>query len=368
MVSINSSPSRPSADQPALQIKRKHSFKAKVTSNIPQKLIALVCSLILFCVVVGDRNKTLDFEKIPVELRMPDGFVAVDEMSQTTVDVSISGRTSLLRDIRRDDLGIIQISPPPREGNIQMTLQADMISLPEGIHVDHFTPEFLSINLEPLETREVAVSTDHAFTGELLPSYQLGEVRIQPETIEISGPRSKIMDINQLFIEPIDLTGKASTFTVNRWVINNRVGIQTKSTQVEVTVNILSKSRQHVVLSVPIIPLNLKLNHEFTPSTIDLTLVGDEDALNKIDSSKLFITIDASSDNDSNSHARLLSGQDFTVPNLPAGVTFDVSKVPTVLFKVWPDTEIKPELPSAKPATEIPSAPANPEVQQPHHS
>ena len=329
-----------------------------MTSNIPQKLIALVCSLILFCVVIGDRNKTLDFEKIPVELRMPDGFVAVDAMSQTTVDVSISGRTSLLRDIRRDDLGIIQISPPPREGNIQMTLQPDMISLPEGIHVDHFTPEFLSINLEPLETRNVAVSTDHAFTGELMPSYQLGEVKIQPETIEISGPRSVISDISQLFIEPIDLTGKVSTFTVNRWVIINRVGIQTNSTQVEVTVNILSKSRQHVVLSVPIIPLNLNMSHEFDPPTIALTLIGDEDALNKIDSSKLFITIDASSDNDSKSHVRLLSGKDFTVPNLPAGVTFDDSKVPSVLFKVWPDTEPKPELAPAN--TNAPIAPETP--------
>lgn len=346
MISINSSASRPSvtSEQPAVQIKRKRSFKAKLTNNIPQKLIALVCSLILFGVVIGDRSKTLDFEKIPVELRLPEGFVALDEMSQMTVDVSISGRNSLLRDIRRDDIGIIQISPPPREGNIQMTLQPDMISLPEGIHVDRFTPEFLSINLEPLETRDVAVTTDHAFTGELLPNFQLGEVKIQPDTIEISGPRSKIADINQLFIEPIDLTGKASTFTVNRWVIINRVGIQSKSTQVEVTVNILSKSRQHVVLSVPIVPLNLKLNHEFVPPTIDLTLIGDENALDKIDSSKLFITFDASSDNDPKAHARLLSGSDFIVPNLPSGVTFDNSKVPSVLFKVWPDTEIKPEL------------------------
>ena len=322
--------------------KRKRSFSERLRANIPQKLIALVCSLILFIVVLGDRNKTLEFEKIPVEMRLPDGFVTRDGSTQTTVDVAIHGRASLLRDIRRDDIGVIHISLPPRDSNIQVTLQSDMLTLPEGIHIDHFTPEFISVDLEPLDHRQVAISTNHAFTGELLPGYQLGEVKFQPESIEISGPRSLISETSQLFIQPIDLTGKASTFTVNQWVILNQVGVKTSSSQVEVTVNIVSTSRQHVVLGVPIIPLNLTLNHEFVPSAIDLTLVGDENSLAKIDPSKLFITVDASSDESMAGHARLLTGNDFSVPNLPDGVGFDETKLPSVLFKVWRNAEDKP--------------------------
>lgn len=323
--------------------KRRRSFKDRLKSNIPQKLIALLCSLILFLVVLGDRNKTLEFEKIPVEMRLPDGYVSLDSNAQMTVNVAIHGRASLLSDIRRDDIGVIRISPPPRDGNVQVTLQPEMLNLPDGIHIDHFSPEFISVDLETIDHRTVAVTTDHAFTGELLPGYQLGEVKIQPESIEITGPKSLIAETSQLYIEPIDLTGKASTFTVNRWVILNRVGLQTSSSQVEVTVNIVSTSRQHVVLGVPIIPLNLSINHEFVPSTIDLTLIGDEQALSKIDASKLFVTIDASRDDSLKSNARLLSGADFSVPNLPPGVGFDETKLPTVLFKVWKNAEDKPE-------------------------
>lgn len=336
---MNSSPvnhTSPSQDN-VVPVRHQRTLKNRITENLPQKIIAFVCSLALFVVVISDRNLTVEFEQIPVSIRLPEGFVILDGNKETTVNVTVQGRASLLKGIKRDDLGIITLNPPARNGNIQVTLQPEMLSLPDGVNIQRFTPEFVGLNLEAIEHRVVAVTTDHAFTGELLPGYQLGEVRIKPETLEISGPKSLIANTSQLYIEPIDLTGKASTFTVNRWVILNRTGLQAKSNQVEVTVNIVSKSRQQVVLGVPIVPLNLSLKHEFVPPTIDLTLVGDEKSLAEIDASKLFVTIDGSEDENKNSHARLLERNDFNVPNLPHGVGFDESKLPSVLLKVWRD-------------------------------
>ena len=324
-------------------IRHDHSLKSRFLSNLPQKLIALVCSLGLFVVVISDRNLTLEFEQIPVSIRLPDGFVTLDGNTETHVNVTVQGRASLVKDIKRDDIGIITLTPPARHGNIQVTLQPEMLRLPEGVKIKNFSPEFVGLNLETIEHRTVTVSTDHAFTGDLSTGYQLGEVRIVPEAIEIFGPKSLIENTHQLYVEPIDLTGKISTFTVNRWIILNRTGIQAKSQQVEVTVNIVSKSRQNVVLGVPIVPLNLSLKHEFVPSTVDLTLVGDEEALAKIDASKLFVTIDGSEDETKNSHARLLERGDFSVPNLPPGVGFDETKLPSVLLKVWRDPNDKLE-------------------------
>ena len=331
----------PSSTENNVPIRRQRSLKDHLLSNIPQKLIALVCSLILFVVVLSDHNRTMVVPKIPVDIQLPDGFVTIDN-HQTTVDVTLHGRASLLNSIKRDDIGVITLPLPPRDGNIQVTLLPEMINLPDGVHIEKFEPEFVGINLEPLERRTVAVTTDHAFSGELLSGYQLGEVQIQPENVEISGPKSLISEIGQLYIEPIDLTGKGSTFSINRWIILNRVGLHAEPAQVLVTVNVVSKSRQHVVLGVPIVSLNLSSSHEFVPSTIDLTLVGDEEALSKIDSSKLFVTVDASQDEGKNSHTRLLSGNDFSVPNLPAGVGFDESKLPSVLLKVWEKPQDKP--------------------------
>ena len=313
---------------------RPSSFAQKLRANLPQKIVALICTLILSVVVLSDRNTSIEFEQIPVVIHIPDGFASVSGVTETTVNIRVNGRVSTLRDISRDDLGTIAITPPPRDGNVQVTLQPSMLSLPEGVHIEKFQPEFVGINLEPLETRTLAISTDHAFTGQLLPDFQLGEVQIQPAEIQVSGPRSVISDTSQLYIEPIDLTGKASTFTVNRWVILNRHGLKASSTQVAVTVNIVSKSQQHVVIGVPIVPVNLTKPHSFKPATIDLTLIGDEAALTKVDTANLFVTVDASLDENTPDRARILTPDELSVPNLPKGVGFDHQKLPDILFTV----------------------------------
>lgn len=315
----------------AASTRRKPTIVDRLKANIPQKLIAFVCAFLLAIVVTSDRNMTMNFAQIPVMLNIPEGYVSVDDESTTTVDVTISGRTSTLRGMTRDDLGMMTITPPARSGNIQITLQPSMLSLPAGVDIDKFQPEFLDVNLEPLETRTVAITTDHAFTGELLPGYRLGEVKIDPAEVKIMGPKSVVSTTGQLYIEPIDLTGKASTFVINRWVILNRNGLKTDSESVKVTVNIVSESKQHLILGVPIVPINLSQAHAFKPATIDLTLIGDEASLAKVDNSNLFILFDASQDAKS-PHARILDRNELTVPNLPDGVAVDYSKFPSVLF------------------------------------
>ena len=233
----------------AASTRRKPTIVDRLKANIPQKLIAFVCAFLLAIVVTSDRNMTMNFAQIPVMLNIPEGYVSVDDESTTTVDITISGRTSTLRGMTRDDLGMMTITPPARSGNIQITLQPSMLSLPAGVDIDKFQPEFLDVNLEPLETRTVAITTDHAFTGELLPGYRLGEVKIDPAEVKIMGPKSVVSTTGQLYIEPIDLTGKASTFVINRWVILNRNGLKTDSESVKVTVNIVSESKQHLILA-----------------------------------------------------------------------------------------------------------------------
>jgi YbbR domain-containing protein len=311
---------------------------SRITANLPQKLIALVCSLILFIVVLSDRNMSASFEKLPVQITLPDGYDTIEQIDDITVDVTLQGRASLLRDITRDAIGAITLTPPAREGNVQMTLHSDMLSLPEGVHIEKFYPEFIGVNLEPVEKRNVPISTDHIFTGELQPGYQLGEIRMNPEEIEIYGPKSVISDTSRLYIETIDLTGKSATFNVNRWVVLNRAGLHASTQNVEVTVNIVSKSKTQVLLGVPVVPLNLSQKFELVPPTIDLTLTGDDASLAKIDASRLFITFDASDDNTSQAHTRVLNNADFSVSNLPSGVSFDDTKLPSVMLKVSADS------------------------------
>ena len=315
---------------------KKRTFREVITHNWQQKLISLFCALVLFVVVFYDRNMTVNFEKIPVTFKLPDGYVTVDGSKETTVDIKVYGRASQLHEISRDDLGVITLPLPARSGNVQVTLQNAKISLPDGVRIEKFTPEFVGLNLEPISHRTVAVSTEHAFTGELLPGFQVGEVRIVPSEIEISGPKSVIETVSQLYIDPIDLTGKVATFTVKSWISKNRPGIEAKLEQVEVTVNIVSKTQQHVFHGVHIEPINLKndYQYEFVPSTIDLTLTGEEASLSKLDASKILVTVDVTQDDINGTHSRFLEPSELIISNLPEGVEFDGNKLPKIMLKV----------------------------------
>lgn len=318
-----------------LRRKRKRTLADRLKANLPQKAIALVGSLILFVFVLSDRNMTMTFDEIPVVIRIPDGYAQLGGDTAPMVNVKIYGRASKLRQITRDDLGTLSINPPAREGNVQITLHADMMSMPDGVKVEKFQPEFVGLNLEQIARRSIPLTTDHAFTGELAPGYQLGEIKLNPPEIEITGAKSLVDETTQLYIEPIDLTGKAASFTASRWAILNRAGVKaTTTTRIEVSVNIVSKAKQHVVLGVPIEPLNLSKAHEFVPPTIDLTLIGDDEALSKVDTTHLFVTIDAAADNTQSTHSRLIEQREIMVPNLPTGVGFDETKIPSILLKV----------------------------------
>ena len=116
--------------------RKRRTLRDIITHNWQQKLISLLCALTVFVVVFYDRNMSVSFEKIPVSFKIPDGYALVEGPAESTVDVRVYGRASQLREISRDDLGVITLTPPPREGNVQVTLLNSMISLPDGVRIE----------------------------------------------------------------------------------------------------------------------------------------------------------------------------------------------------------------------------------------
>lgn len=315
------------------------SFRQRLTANPFQKIIALILALILFFIVLSDRNTSESFADIPISLQIPEQYALEGKNSNLSASVVVQARASVLKNLGRNELGLIELVPPAREGKIQINLSPDMMKLPRGVKVQHFTPEYVSINLEKLTKRTVQVATNNAFTNEPLAGYQLGEVKVEPPAVEISGPRSIIEGIQQLYIEPIDLSGRASSFSVNRWIIPAQSqDVHIQEPNVTVSVGIVSKSKERVILGVPIVSLNLTQPHTFLPKTADLVLNGDEEALAKIEPGNLFVVVDGAEDEKLPPHARIIKITSANIPNLPPGVAINLDKLPSIILKTTPQT------------------------------
>ncbi|MFA5624245.1 MAG: YbbR-like domain-containing protein [Bradymonadales bacterium] len=313
------------------------SFRERFTAYPLQKLIALILSLVFFFIVLSDRNTSQVYSDIPINLQIPEQFVIEGAAKIYTADVMIQARASVLKRLNRNELGVINLEPPAREGKIQINLTPDMMIVPKGVKVMAFSPEYLTINLEGLAERPVQVSTNNAVINEPLPGYQLEEIKVEPAFVEISGPKSVIESIHQLYIEPIDLSGRASNFRVQRSVIPIRPNVVSiENPNVTVSVNIISKSTERTILGVPIVSLNLTQPHEFLPPKADLVLNGEEEALAKVEPSTLFIVVDGSEDEKLPAHARIIKITNANIPNLPPGVGVNADKLQSIILKTSP--------------------------------
>ncbi len=310
--------------------------------NLPLKIFALIASLVLFAAVQRDRGTVTSIE-VPILVRVPSGFVLTEE-PPATASVIIRARASKLKVLRIDEIGPLSLSPVGTPGRTKVSFRPEMLSLPAGVEVESFQPPSVTLTLESMSTRSVQVSADRALSGAPPPGYQLGEVKFTPAQVEIVGPSSVVEVVNQVFVEPIDLTGRTRAFTVDRWVVPDRRGIKISgSARVSVQIDIVPKARERVVLGVPLLAVNLDRPYEIIPSTIDLVLVGEDEALSHIDPAKLVVSIDGSEDQLAPPRSRQLQVSPQDVFNLPPGVGVNDSKLPTIFLRTLP--EVVPEIP-----------------------
>jgi YbbR domain-containing protein len=79
-----------------------------------------------------------------------------------------------------------------RPGVRVFPLTADHISVPLGVEVKAVDPSTVSLNLEKATTAEAVVRP--TIDGEPAPGYEVGEVTIDPKTVVVVGPESRLKD------------------------------------------------------------------------------------------------------------------------------------------------------------------------------
>ncbi len=217
-------------------------MRALLLKNLPLKLIAFVLAFVLFMLVRADRATDVTIE-VPLMVRVPDGFVLVNEPVDM-VRVKVRGKWSMLREVGADELGPIWVTTQAVSGRVNQLLAAQQVALPPGVSVVTFDPASVVIALEEEATKKVPVVADRTLGGTLPPGYLRGSVEVVPAEVSITGPQSVIAMVNQVFVEPIDLTGRTSTFTEAKFVVPDRRGVEVSgSPRVNVVVQIVPRAR-----------------------------------------------------------------------------------------------------------------------------
>ena len=178
-------------------------WRRRVTEALTQRLAlkgtAVLLSVVLWF-IVSAKEPTEDFVRVRFAPTLDSSLVLRDPPPPIFALVSVNGRRDLLKlnatppVIRRE----ISASTPD---TVVVDLQVSDVELPAGTdaQVRDIQPKRLTLRFEPTSTRVVAVrsavlvATDSAAAvdGPLT-------VRVEPESVEVSGPRQRILGLKEV--------------------------------------------------------------------------------------------------------------------------------------------------------------------------
>jgi YbbR domain-containing protein len=98
-----------------------------------------------------------------------------------------------------------------QEGERIVQLGPEQIQAPQGFRVVKITPSLLTLNLERTVRKKVPVRP--RVIGRPAAGYEVAEITSGPAQVQISGPRSRVQEVESAFTEPVSVAGASATVT-----------------------------------------------------------------------------------------------------------------------------------------------------------
>ena len=175
------------------------------------KVFATALAVLLWLTVAGDPiaerglRVPLEFENVPGSVEILGG--GPPEM----VEVRLRGSSAVLRRLEAGDVAAIIDLGSERPGNRLFDMTAGRVRAPLGVEVTQVIPSTVSLTLE-VEGSPRMVPVVPALEGEPAPGFVVGRVVVEPATVAVVGPLSKLRQLTEAMTEPLDVTNASVPF------------------------------------------------------------------------------------------------------------------------------------------------------------
>lgn len=277
-----------------------------ISRNFGRKMIAIFFAMLVFAKVSNELSEEKIVQDVSITI-LKKGNVEVLAYNPETVEVTVKGsknRLNLLSnaniriEIPVDEIKLNRLeSEPGMARTVNYTIDLSDVKTPNGVSVVEVFPSEISIRLDHLKSKEVPVEV--SFQGGLPDDYSIGEIRVVPKVVSVSGPSSIIEQIDFLTTKPIILDkGTVDGFSVERTfqIGDKKILISPKSVQVSVDVYKAMDTRlfQNIIVNMLIdhTPVKYYKVHLLTDK-VNVTLGGLNSRLSglKLEQLKAFVDL-----------------------------------------------------------------------------
>lgn len=214
------------------------------------KFLATAIAVALWFAVAGEQTVERSL-RAPLALQNQPEHLELVDSPPAQVDVRVRGSASLLSHLTPGDVVAMVDLSSARAGRRIFPVTRGHVRAPFGVDVTQVTPGTVSLRFEPSLTKRVTVSP--VIEGQPAHGYAVGEVNIEPPTVEVVGAESALRHLKEVQTEPVSVEKAAARVreTVNIGVSDSGIRLKTPSVAL-VTVDVRPMPVDRLVQNVPV--------------------------------------------------------------------------------------------------------------------
>ena len=186
--------------------------------NFGLKALALAAAVLLWGLMATEPELETAVS-VPVEFHnMPkDLEVLLDQDSN--VHLQVKGPSGKLRSLSRADVAVVlDLAKVQQPGTRTFALDSGQVILPRGVSLVKSMPSQLRLVFERRARREVPVVP--RFIGAYEPGYEIARYTVDPPTLQVVGPESRVALLDHAITDPVPVAGLVGNagFTTNAYL------------------------------------------------------------------------------------------------------------------------------------------------------
>jgi YbbR domain-containing protein len=261
--------------------------------NVGLKVAALALGTLLWFTVSGQQVERR--VAVPVVYRNLPAALEITGDELDVVTVQVRGGDNVISALKPgEDLFLKVDLTDAREGQNVLPLRTDQVTARLGIKVMQVDPGAVTLTLE--RSGQVDLPIHPTIEGEPAPGFAVGPVTVDPATVTVAGPASRLRDLSSALTERISVDGRKETFT---WDATVGVGdsqvrlIEARTARVTVQIQPAPPGERTIEgLLVQMRALGSQLHATADPAQVALVVRGAPAVLNTLDSAQLTPYVD----------------------------------------------------------------------------
>lgn len=218
-----------------------------VFQNFGLKLLSLFIAVLLWMAVAREPMAEVAIT-VPIEFHNAPDNLEISSEYIPQVQVRERGPAGVVHDLGPSEVHAIIDLRSASPGEHTYDLAPNKIRAPRDVETLQVIPSQFRISFDKRGNKRVPVQP--RVIGSTAPGFRLGEVKVDPEYVDIAGPEKRVNAIDSLITDPVDASGVmgSATFTTHVYVSDPLVRLTSPST---VRVTVTTESRGHNVPETP---------------------------------------------------------------------------------------------------------------------